>query len=106
MASWYHAKAGPTAEGTTATQFSAAHKTLPFGTQVKVTDVDSGKSVVVRIDDRGPFAANRIIDLSAPAATQLGMRQDGVAQVKLEPVPAEQADTPAAACPFTSSSGT
>jgi rare lipoprotein A len=63
---------------------TAAHPTLPFGTQVLVTDVASGRSVVVQIADRGPSTKGRIIDLSPAAATQLGMRQDGTAQVRLE----------------------
>jgi rare lipoprotein A len=62
----------------------AAHPTLPLGTQVLVTELAGGRSVVVRIADRGPFTKGRIIDLSPAAATQLGVRQDGVAQVRLE----------------------
>jgi rare lipoprotein A len=87
-ASWYRPAATPqaTASGETARPgaLTAAHPTLPFGTHVKVTDLDSGRSVVVRITDRGPFSKDRIIDLSGAAAAQLGMRQDGVAQVRLE----------------------
>jgi rare lipoprotein A len=87
-ASWYRAAATgrTTAGGTTpgSGALMAAHPTLPLGTQVLVTDVASGRSVVVQIADRGPFTKGRIIDLSPAAATQLGMRQDGVAQVRLE----------------------
>jgi len=63
---------------------SAAHKTLPLGTQVRVTDARSGKSVVVRINDRGPYARGRVIDLSRAAAREIGLVNKGVANVKLE----------------------
>jgi rare lipoprotein A len=62
---------------------TAAHKTLPFGTRVKVTNVNNGKSVKVRINDRGPFVAGRSIDLSKKAAQQIGMVNKGVGDVKL-----------------------
>ncbi|MGM8849400.1 septal ring lytic transglycosylase RlpA family protein [Salinicola halophyticus] len=63
---------------------TAAHKTLPFGTKVKVTALDSGETAVVRINDRGPFVDGRIIDLSRKAAEQLGMVHDGAAEVQLQ----------------------
>ena len=63
---------------------TAAHKTLPFGTRVKVTNLNNGLSVVVRITDRGPFAPGRVIDLSMAAAQQLNMISSGVAAVNLE----------------------
>ena len=62
---------------------TAAHRTLAFGSIVRVTDVHSGKSVDVRINDRGPAHGDRIIDLSYAAARKLGMLRRGVAQVKL-----------------------
>jgi rare lipoprotein A len=62
----------------------AAHRTLPFGTRVRVNNLDNGRSVVVTIVDRGPYAAGRIIDVSTVAADALGMRQAGVAHVRLE----------------------
>lgn len=62
---------------------TAAHKTLPFGTRVRVTDERSGRSVVVRINDRGPFKPGRVIDLSYAAAAQLGMQALGLTRVKL-----------------------
>jgi len=101
-ASWYRPQASnkPTAAGETrlAAALTAAHRTLPFGTMVRVTNVDTGRSVVVRINDRGPLARGRIIDLSAAAATALDMRQDGVAHVRLEiDHPAETAAAPAGA---------
>lgn len=63
---------------------TAAHKTLPFGTRVKVTDLDTGDSAVVRINDRGPFVPGRIIDVSERAAQQLGLVDAGVAEVRLQ----------------------
>lgn len=65
---------------------TAAHPHLPFGTRVKVTriDVDSRPSVEVRINDRGPFAGNRIIDLSKAAAQTIGMMEEGVVEVRVE----------------------
>ncbi len=66
------------------TAMTAAHRTLPFGTRVKVTRADTGKSVVVRINDRGPFTKGRIIDLSEKAAKELRMTGRGTAPVKLE----------------------
>ncbi len=69
------------------TQLTAAHRTLPLGTRVRVTHAGSGKTVIVRINDRGPFKAGRIIDLSDAAAELLGMRAAGLAQVTVEVVP-------------------
>ncbi len=63
---------------------TAAHKTLPFGTRVRVTRADTGRSVIVRINDRGPYKPGRIIDLSEKAAEDLGMTGIGVMPVKLE----------------------
>jgi rare lipoprotein A len=64
-------------------KLTAAHKTLPFGTIVKVTNLSNGQSVKVRINDRGPFVKGRIIDLSEKAAKKIDMRTKGVAEVKL-----------------------
>ena len=66
--------------------FTAAHRTLPLGTVVRVTDEQSGKSVMVCVNDRGPYARGRIIDLSYAAADKLDMRQRGVGKVRLEVV--------------------
>jgi rare lipoprotein A len=63
---------------------TAAHRTLPFGTIVIVTNLENQRSVRVRINDRGPFARGRILDLSAAAARSLGITADGVAQVRIE----------------------
>lgn len=65
---------------------TAAHRTLPFGTRVRVTAVRSGRSVVVRINDRGPFIRGRIIDVSTAAARALGITGAGVAAVHIEVV--------------------
>ena len=62
----------------------AAHLRLPFGTRVRVYNLDNGRDVIVTIVDRGPFARGRIIDVSTVAAEVLGMRQAGVARVRLE----------------------
>lgn len=63
---------------------TAAHKTLPFGTKVKVTNLKNGKSVKVRVNDRGPFVAGRIIDLSKGAARKIDMKKDGVVSVEIQ----------------------
>lgn len=62
---------------------TAAHKTLPFGTRVRVTNVTNGRSVVVRINDRGPYGAGKTIDVSDSAARALGMIRSGVAHVRI-----------------------
>jgi rare lipoprotein A len=64
-------------------KLTAAHKTLPFGTKVKVTNLSNGKSVKVRINDRGPFVAGRIIDLSKKAAHKISLDKEGVGNVKI-----------------------
>jgi len=63
---------------------TAAHKTIPFGTRVKVVNLDNGKSAIVRIVDRGPFIRGRIIDVSPSAASVLGFRGAGLAHVRIE----------------------
>lgn len=75
-ATWYHSR--------TPNELAAAHKTLPFNTQVRVTNLVTGQSATVRINDRGPFVRGRIIDLSAAAAKATGVYRMGVAKVKLE----------------------
>ncbi|NJP08864.1 MAG: septal ring lytic transglycosylase RlpA family protein [Leptolyngbyaceae cyanobacterium RU_5_1] len=88
FASWYGPgfHGNPSASGERFNQhaMTAAHRTLPFGTQVLVTNLDNGQSVVVRINDRGPYHGNRIIDLSTAAARILGLVQSGIAPVRLE----------------------
>lgn len=65
---------------------TAAHRTLPFGTKVRVTNLENNKSVVVRVNDRGPFKEGRIIDLSRGAAKEIDLIKTGTARVKLEVV--------------------
>jgi len=88
LASWYggkfHGRLTASGEVFDTNSFTAAHKTLPFGTIVRVTNLGNGKSVVVRINDRGPFIKGRIIDLSRAAANAIGMIGTGVARVKLD----------------------
>lgn len=87
IASWY----GPGFDGNLTSNgevydmngISAAHKTLPFGTIVRVVEFSTGKSIVVRINDRGPFIEGRIIDLSKGAARQLGIIDKGITKVGL-----------------------
>ena len=68
-------------------QLTAAHRTLPFGTQVKITNTGNGKTVTVKINDRGPKQKERILDISASAAHALGISKFKMAPVKLEVVP-------------------
>jgi rare lipoprotein A len=87
MASFYGGKyiGRPTANGEifVANKLTAAHKTLPFGTMVKVTNLSNNKSVIVRINDRGPFVKGRIIDLSELAAKKIDMMQQGTVKVTI-----------------------
>ena len=78
-----HGKATASGEKFNMNALTAAHKTLPFGTKVRVTNLTNKKSVVVRINDRGPFVAGRIIDLSYAAAKKIKMLDAGVASVEL-----------------------
>lgn len=65
-------------------KMTAAHRTLPFGSVVKVTNLDNGKSVFVTINDRGPFISGRVIDVSLKAASALGFVEKGIVRVKVE----------------------
>jgi rare lipoprotein A len=89
-ASWYgrkfHGKKTASGEKYDMNKLTAAHRTLPFGTKVKVTRLDNNKSVVVRINDRGPFVEGRIIDLSRAAAKKLDMLESGTASVRIKVV--------------------
>jgi rare lipoprotein A len=67
-------------------ELTAAHRTLPFGTRVRVTNVATGKSVTVRINDRGPYVPGRVVDVSHSAAESLGIVRQGVAKVKVDVV--------------------
>jgi len=87
-ASWYgpgfNGKKTASGEIFDMNRLTAAHRKLPFGTKVKVTNLKNNKSVIVRINDRGPYKKGRIIDLSRKAAIQIGLVKDGVAPVKIE----------------------
>ncbi len=87
-ASWYAGKfqGRVTASGEVfdTNEMTAAHRTLPFGTVVEVTHLASGRTVEVRINDRGPFIEGRVIDLSRAAADELGMTGEGIAAVRLQ----------------------
>jgi rare lipoprotein A (peptidoglycan hydrolase) len=93
QASWYDLVGYRTASGARLNTFTptAAHRSLPLGSCAKVTDLDTGQSIIVRINDRGPFNRRFIIDLSPRAAQELGMRREGVAAVAVEPVAANDA---------------
>jgi len=67
-------------------EFTAAHRTLPFGTRLRVTSVATGRSVTVRVNDRGPFVPGRVLDVSYSAADRLGIVGRGVAKVKIDVV--------------------
>ena len=89
-ASWYDlttkTASGEPMDGT---RLTAAHNTLPLGSHARVKNLDNGRAVVVRINDRGPFAKDRIIDLSKAAAEALDMVHDGEARVEVTPVAGE-----------------
>ncbi|MDJ0732041.1 MAG: septal ring lytic transglycosylase RlpA family protein [Crocosphaera sp.] len=88
MASWYgpgfHGRLTANGERYNQNGLTAAHKSLPFGTQVRVTNLNNGRSVIVRINDRGPYIHGRVIDLSKGAASVIGLVSSGVAPVQLE----------------------
>ena len=86
-ASWYgnpfHGRKTANGETYDMNELTAAHKELPLGTKVEVTNLSNGRKVVVRINDRGPFHGNRVLDLSRAAAQELGTLNAGVAQVQI-----------------------
>lgn len=90
IASWYgskfHGRATANGEVYDAYAMTAAHRTLPLPTYLRVTNLDNGRKVVVRVNDRGPFREDRIIDLSYAAAYKLGFQETGTARVELEAV--------------------
>lgn len=84
-ASWYkHGAVTASGEPFDKSAMTCAHRSLPFGTHLRVTVIGTDKSVVVRVNDRGPFLKGRIIDLSEGAAARLGMKRRGVARVHVE----------------------
>ena len=88
MASWYggkfHGRITTNGERYNMYKITAAHRTLPFGTLVRATNLKNDKSVIVRINDRGPWIPDRVIDLSYGAAKKIEMTEDGVARVRLD----------------------
>jgi rare lipoprotein A len=70
--------------------FTCAHRSLPFNTILRVTNLENGRRVSVRVNDRGPYRDGRILDLSAAAAAALGMREDGTARVRIAAFAADQ----------------
>ncbi|GAB4355564.1 MAG: hypothetical protein Kow00114_05960 [Kiloniellaceae bacterium] len=88
LASWYgkrfHGRRTASGERFDMTALTAAHPNLPFGSRVRVTNLANGRSVVVIINDRGPMMKSRLIDLSHAAARQLGIVEDGVAEVRVD----------------------
>lgn len=90
LASWYgrqfHGRKTASGERFDMNALTAAHRTLPFNCYIKVTNKDNGKSVVVKVNDRGPFHGNRVLDLSYGAAKAIGITQKGVGNVTIERV--------------------
>ena len=88
VVSWYggkfHGRKTASGEKYDKHELTAAHKSLPFGTKVKVTNIRNGKSVVVEINDRGPYAKSRVLDLSQAAFSEIGHTNTGVMQVEYE----------------------
>ncbi len=85
IASWYKmGKVTANGERFNPNGLTAAHRFLPFGTRVRVTNLRNGRKVVVRINDRGPFIKNRIIDLAYGAARRIGLHHSGITRVKLD----------------------
>lgn len=87
-ASWYgpgfHGKRTASGERFDQNALTAAHRKLPLGSEVKVTNLDNGRSIIVEINDRGPYKKGRVIDLSKGAARKLGIVDDGLATVRIE----------------------
>ena len=90
-ASWYgprfHGKKTSNGERFNKHELTAAHRTLPFNTKVLVTNLKNNRSVIVRINDRGPFIDDRIIDLSEEAANMIDGKKDGISYIKLQVIP-------------------
>ena len=80
----YHGKTTASGEVFDTHELTAAHRTLPFGTRVKVTHLENNRSVIVRINDRGPFVEGRVIDVSRAAAEELQIIRAGLAKVRVE----------------------
>jgi rare lipoprotein A len=97
VASWYgpgfHGRRTASGERFDQNDLTAAHRKLPLGTEVRVTNLENGRSITVEINDRGPYVKGRVIDLSKAAARRLGMVEDGVAEVRIEATPSQLALT-------------
>lgn len=95
VASWYgpgfHGRRTASGERFDQNDLTAAHRHLPLGAEVRVTNLENGRSITVQINDRGPYVKGRVIDLSKAAARKLGMVQDGVAKVRIEATPPQLA---------------
>ena len=93
VVSWYgdkfHGRKTASGERYDKHELTAAHKSLPFGTKVKVTNIRNGKSVVVEINDRGPYAKSRVLDLSQAAFSEIGHTNTGVMKVEYEIIKSE-----------------
>jgi len=107
IASWYgrqhHGKRTASGEAYDMNALTAAHRTLPLGTRVRVTNLDNGRSVDVRINDRGPFARRRVIDLSYAAAQRLGVVGTGLFRVSLKTIAGPPGQDSAEGVPATTS---
>lgn len=86
LASFYSDTETASGEKFDSNELTAAHPTLPFGTRLRVTDVSSGRSVTVKVNDRGPFVRGRVVDISPSAAEALGMVDKGLTNVRLDVV--------------------
>lgn len=84
IASWYNDRRTASGERFDKKALAAAHKKLPFGSKVRVVDLKTNKSIIVRINDRGPYKRGRVIDLTSGAAQQLGIYNRGIAKVRVE----------------------
>ncbi len=99
VASWYgepfHGRDTASGERYDMNDLTCAHPTLPFGTRLRVQNLDNGRAVTVRVTDRGPFVKDRIVDVSRKAAEELGMIGPGTARVRITVVPAGPVPAPA-----------
>jgi rare lipoprotein A len=87
VASWYgnpfHGRTTASGERYDMEELTCAHKTLPFGTRIRVENLDNGRAIILRVNDRGPFVKGRIVDVSRKAARELGMLGPGTARIRI-----------------------
>ena len=88
--SWHHGRKTANGERFDMNELTAAHRSLPLGTNVRVTNLENGRSIEVRINDRGPYVGARVIDLSRQAARELRMEKEGLAPVLIEELPKDE----------------